>query len=69
MIRLAIIDLTGWLKAAGFTGIDIAVKPENRDPIREWAPGLGIESYSVSSRSVPRQAVTISSRDGFRSGC
>jgi SAM-dependent methyltransferase len=41
-------QLTEWLAAAGFTDIRIDPKP-NRELIREWAPGLGIEDYVASA--------------------
>ncbi|MBI5162616.1 MAG: arsenite methyltransferase [Magnetospirillum sp.] len=42
-------DLTRWLAEAGFTDIRIAAKPESRELIREWAPGLGVEDYIASA--------------------
>ena len=41
--------IEAWLSAAGFIGIDIAVKPESRELIKNWAPGRGIEDYIVSA--------------------
>ena len=38
-----------WLRDAGFKDISIAVKPESRNLIATWAPGLGIENYVASA--------------------
>jgi SAM-dependent methyltransferase len=38
-----------WLAEAGFTDILIAEKPESRELIQGWAPGLGIENHVVSA--------------------
>ncbi|HYD31673.1 MAG TPA: arsenite methyltransferase [Azospirillaceae bacterium] len=42
-------ELKTWLAEAGFTDIHIEPKPESRDLIREWAPGLGVEDYVASA--------------------
>lgn len=42
-------DLRDWLEAAGFTDIRIDPKPESRELIAEWAPGLGVEDYVASA--------------------
>lgn len=42
-------ELTAWLAEAGFTDIRIEPKPESRDLIRDWAPGLGVEDYLASA--------------------
>lgn len=42
-------ELERWLKEAGFTDIRIAPKPESRELIREWAPGLGVEDHVASA--------------------
>ena len=39
----------GWLRAAGFTDICIAVKPESREYVASWAAGRGIENYVASA--------------------
>jgi SAM-dependent methyltransferase len=41
--------IQGWLGAAGFTDIQVTVKEESRDLIRQWAPGRGIEDYVASA--------------------
>jgi arsenite methyltransferase len=41
--------IEAWLSAAGFTEIDIAVKPEIRAYIATWAAGRGIENYVASA--------------------
>jgi len=38
-----------WLAEAGFVDIRIAEKPESRELIQGWAPGLGIENHVVSA--------------------
>jgi arsenite methyltransferase len=42
-------EIEDWLIAAGFTGIDIQVKPESREYIATWAAGRGIENYVASA--------------------
>lgn len=41
--------LRTWLAEAGFTHIRIEPKPESRDLIAEWAPGLGVEDFVASA--------------------
>jgi SAM-dependent methyltransferase len=38
-----------WLKDAGFAEVRVAAKPESRELIQGWAPGLGIENHVVSA--------------------
>ena len=38
-----------WLQQAGFQDVRVAVKPESRDLVASWAPGLGIERYVASA--------------------
>jgi arsenite methyltransferase len=38
-----------WLSVAGFTDINIQVKPESREYIATWAAGRGIENYVASA--------------------
>jgi arsenite methyltransferase len=38
-----------WLADAGFVAISVAAKPESREMIEGWAPGLGIENHVVSA--------------------
>lgn len=42
-------ELEAWLTEAGFADIRIDPKPESRELIREWAPGLGVEDYVASA--------------------
>lgn len=42
-------DLQRWLTEAGFTHIRIEPKPESRDLIADWVPGLGVEDYVASA--------------------
>ena len=41
--------IEGWLADAGFADIRVTVKPESREMIASWAPGLGIEDHVVSA--------------------
>jgi arsenite methyltransferase len=45
----AVEQVDDWLQDAGFTDIQITVKPESRELISAWAPGRGIEDYVVSA--------------------
>ncbi len=38
-----------WLEAAGFADIRVELKPESRELVREWAPGLGVEDYVAAA--------------------
>jgi SAM-dependent methyltransferase len=42
-------DVEAWLQAAGFQDVRVTVKPESRDLVASWAPGLGIEDYVASA--------------------
>ncbi len=42
-------DLSRWLEQAGFFDIRIDPKPESRELIAEWTPGLGVEDYVTSA--------------------
>jgi ubiquinone/menaquinone biosynthesis C-methylase UbiE len=42
-------EVETWLREAGFVDIRVAEKPESREFIQGWAPGLGIENYVVSA--------------------
>jgi len=42
-------QMEAWLRDAGFVGICVAAKPESREFIQGWAPGLGIENHVVSA--------------------
>jgi len=41
--------LESLLRAAGFRGIRVDVKPESRTFIREWLPGSGVEDFVASA--------------------
>jgi SAM-dependent methyltransferase len=49
-------QLEAWLAEAGFVDIRIAEKPESRELIQGWAPGLGIENHVVSALIEARKA-------------
>jgi SAM-dependent methyltransferase len=49
-------QLEAWLSEAGFVDICIAEKPESRELIQGWAPGLGIENHVVSATIEARKA-------------
>jgi len=38
-----------WLAAAGFTDMEITIKPGSRELVASWAPGRGIENYAASA--------------------
>jgi SAM-dependent methyltransferase len=42
-------QIEAWLREAGFVDVRVAEKPESRELIRGWAPGLGIENHVVSA--------------------
>src|SRR5580704_4362845 len=42
-------QISGWLNDAGFVEVQITPKPESREMIDTWAPGLRIEDYVVSA--------------------
>jgi SAM-dependent methyltransferase len=42
-------ELEAWLRAAGFTAIQIQPKDESRHFIKDWVPGTGIEDYVLSA--------------------
>lgn len=42
-------ELKQWLEQAGFSHIRVDPKPESRELIQEWAPGLGVEDYVASA--------------------
>jgi SAM-dependent methyltransferase len=42
-------QIEAWLAETGFVDIRVAPKPESRDLIQGWAPGLGIENHVVSA--------------------
>jgi ubiquinone/menaquinone biosynthesis C-methylase UbiE len=41
--------IEAWLKEAGFVEVRVTARPESRELIQGWAPGLGIENHVVSA--------------------
>jgi SAM-dependent methyltransferase len=48
-------QIEAWLAAAGFVAIRVAAKPESRELIQGWAPGLGIENHVASANIEARK--------------
>jgi ubiquinone/menaquinone biosynthesis C-methylase UbiE len=42
-------QIEDWLRAAGFTDVQITIKPGSREFVESWAPGRGIENYAASA--------------------
>lgn len=42
-------EIERMLKAAGFGRVEVRVKDESREFIKDWAPGMGIERYVASA--------------------
>jgi len=42
-------SLEGWLAHSRFVDVRVAPKPESRELIKTWAPGLDIENHIVSA--------------------
>jgi arsenite methyltransferase len=42
-------QVEAWLRDAGFAEVRVTAKPESRELIQGWAPGLGIENHVVSA--------------------
>ena len=42
-------QIEAWLAAAGFADVRVTAKPESRELIQGWAPGLGVENHVVSA--------------------
>jgi SAM-dependent methyltransferase len=42
-------QIEAWLTDAGFTNINVTVRPDSRDMIAGWAPGRGIENHVASA--------------------
>jgi arsenite methyltransferase len=42
-------QIEDWLTAAGFTEIEITIKPGSRELVESWAPGRGVENYAASA--------------------
>jgi SAM-dependent methyltransferase len=48
-------QIEAWLADAGFVAVRVAAKPESRELIQGWAPGLGIENHVVSATIAARK--------------
>lgn len=42
-------DVHSYLSAAGFTSINIDIKEESREIVKQWIPGSGAEEFVVSA--------------------
>jgi ubiquinone/menaquinone biosynthesis C-methylase UbiE len=42
-------QIEAWLAQAGFVDVRVTSKPESREMIQGWAPGLGVENHVVSA--------------------
>ena len=42
-------EVEGWLRAARFDKISVAIREASRETIADWAPGRGVERYVVSA--------------------
>jgi SAM-dependent methyltransferase len=42
-------EVEGWLRAAGFESVSVAVREDSREAIADWAPGRGVERYVASA--------------------
>jgi SAM-dependent methyltransferase len=42
-------QVEAWLGEAGFVDVRVVAKPESREMIQGWAPGLGIENHVLSA--------------------
>ena len=42
-------EVEGWLRAAGFDAVSVAISEESREAIADWAPGRGVERYVASA--------------------
>jgi arsenite methyltransferase len=42
-------EIAEMLKAAGFTQIEVRIKPESREAIKGWAPGTGVEDFVAAA--------------------
>lgn len=42
-------QILAYLEEAGFTDIHIDLKPESQELIKDWFPGMGIETYVISA--------------------
>jgi len=42
-------SLDDYLKQAGFRDIEVVLKEESREVIKQWMPGSGAENYVISA--------------------
>lgn len=42
-------DLHSYLSGAGFTSIDIKIKEESKEVVKQWMPGSGAEDYVLNA--------------------
>ncbi len=52
-------EMRRWLAEAGFVDIAVEPKPESRELVREWAPGLGVDDYIVSAVIQARKPISL----------
>lgn len=43
------LDLQRYLSGAGFASIDIDIKEESKDVVKQWIPGSGAEDFVLSA--------------------
>lgn len=48
-------SLENYLKAAGFSDIDVRLKEESRAVISQWMPGSGAEDFVISAEIKARK--------------
>jgi SAM-dependent methyltransferase len=48
-------EIEAMLRAAGFTAIEVRIKPESREAVKGWAPGSGVEDYVASADILARK--------------
>ena len=48
-------SLETYLKDAGFTDVDVNLKEESREVIKQWLPGSGAEDFVVSAEITARK--------------
>jgi SAM-dependent methyltransferase len=48
-------EIEAMLKAAGFTQIEVRIKSESSEAIKDWAPGSGVEQFVASADIMARK--------------